>query len=61
MILVSLDAATEPSDLNIPGLGFHQLSGDQRGRYAVSVTGNWRITFDLVNGEICNLDLEDYH
>lgn len=61
MILASLEAASDPSDLNIPGLGFHQLGGDQRGRYAVSVTGNWRITFGWHEGDVTLVDFEDYH
>jgi plasmid maintenance system killer protein len=27
----------------------------------ISVSGNWRLTFNIRQGEICNLDLEDYH
>lgn len=44
-----------------PGWRIHQLTGNRAGTWSLSVSGNWRITFDLVNGEICNLDLEDYH
>jgi toxin HigB-1 len=44
-----------------PGWRIHQLTGDRAGTWSVSVSGNWRVTFDLENGEICNLDLEDYH
>jgi len=32
-----------------PGWRVHQRSG------------NWRLTFDIRQGEICNLDLEDDH
>jgi hypothetical protein len=34
-----------------------------RGRIVrhIQLKGNWRITFTLDNGEICNLNLEDYH
>ncbi len=35
MILDRLDAAIAPEDLNLPGLGFHRLSGTSKGRYAV--------------------------
>jgi hypothetical protein len=28
---------------------------------SVSVNRNWRLTFDIRQGEIRNLDLEDYH
>ncbi|MSP83516.1 MAG: plasmid maintenance system killer [Alphaproteobacteria bacterium] len=44
-----------------PGWRVHQLSGDRAGTWSLSVSGNWRITFDLKDGEIHNLDLEDYH
>jgi hypothetical protein len=30
-------------------------------RGAFSVSGNWRITFEIDNDEIHSLDLEDYH
>ena len=45
----------------LPGWRIHQLSGDRRGTWSISVSGNWRITFDVENSEIHNLDLEDYH
>lgn len=44
-----------------PGWRIHQLSGDRRGTWSISVTGNWRLTFRLEDGDILNLDLEDYH
>jgi proteic killer suppression protein len=44
-----------------PGWRIHQLAGDRRGTWSISVSGNWRITFDLEGDEILNLDLEDYH
>jgi proteic killer suppression protein len=44
-----------------PGWRIHQLSGDRAGTWSISVSGNWRITFDIDKREICNLDLEDYH
>jgi toxin HigB-1 len=44
-----------------PGWRIHQLTGDRAGTWSISVSGNWRITFTLDNGEICNLSLEDYH
>ena len=44
-----------------PGWRVHQLVGDRAGTWSLSVSGNWRITFDMDGGEITNLDLEDYH
>jgi toxin HigB-1 len=39
----------------------HQLSGDRADTWSISVSGNWRITFDLEHGEVRNLNLEDDH
>jgi proteic killer suppression protein len=44
-ILRALDDASRPEDMNLPGFRFHALRGDQKGRYAVDASGNWRITF----------------
>lgn len=44
-----------------PGWRIHQLVGDRAGTWSISVSGNWRITFEIENGEVTNLDLEDYH
>jgi proteic killer suppression protein len=44
-----------------PGWRVHQLKGDRAGTWSVSVSGNRRLTFDVVGGDICNLNLEDYH
>ena len=44
-----------------PGWRLHRLRGDRSGAWSISVSGNWRITFELRNDEIWNLDLEDYH
>jgi len=44
-----------------PSWRIHQLAGDRRGTWSISVSGNWRITFDVGRNEIANLDLEDYH
>jgi proteic killer suppression protein len=37
------------------------LTGDRAGTWSISVSGNWRITFEIDNDEIRSLDLEDYH
>lgn len=43
-------------------LRLHPLKGDQRGRWAVDVSGNWRLTFSVnAEGEFDDLDYEDYH
>lgn len=45
-----------------PNFGFHPLTGDRKGTYALTVTRNWRMTFTKVAEDtIGDLDLEDYH
>lgn len=44
-----------------PGWRVHQLAGDRAGTWSISVSGNWRITFEVKDNEILHLDLEDYH
>jgi len=44
-----------------PGWRVHRLSGDRHGEWSVSVSGNWRITFEEREGGIERLNLEDYH
>jgi toxin HigB-1 len=44
-----------------PGWRVHQLQGDRAGTWSISVSGNWRLTFDIRQNEIRDLDLEDYH
>ena len=43
------------------GWRVHRLSGDRRNEWSVSVSGNWRITFEEIDGVIVRLNLEDYH
>ena len=61
-ILTALIAVDNLDDLlALPGWRLHPLTGDRRGTWSISVTGNWRLTFELEGDEILNLDLEDYH
>ena len=61
MILDRLDAATAPTQMDAPGLRFHALAGYMKGRYAVTVSANWRITFAWSGDDAIEVDLEDYH
>ena len=63
LILGLLHGATHAGVMNAPGLGFHPLKGDQKGRYAAKVNANWRVTFGWNQKErdAIDLDLEDYH
>ncbi|MGQ0673955.1 MAG: type II toxin-antitoxin system RelE/ParE family toxin [Hyphomicrobium sp.] len=61
--LTALNAARTPSDLDLPGFGFHRLTGNLAGRYALKVSRNWRITFgwDEDLPDAVDIDYEDYH
>ena len=61
LILGRLSAVTSPRDMALPGLKLHQLGGDRKGTWAVSVSGNWRITFQFVGKDAEGVDYEDYH
>jgi len=56
IVAADMDAVRGP-----PGWKIHQLKGDRAGTWSISVSGNWRITFDIKKDEICDLNLEDYH
>lgn len=61
-VLTALIAAPDMRALHgPPGWRIHQLTGDRAGTWSISVSGNWRLTFALRQGEVCELDLEDYH
>jgi toxin HigB-1 len=60
-ILDRLDVAERPEEMNIPGYKFHGLKGDRKGTYAVSASGNLRVTFRMDKGDAFDVNLEDYH
>lgn len=60
-ILLALNAARSPEQMNVPGLRFHPLKGEDKGRYAVDASGNWRVTFAWDGEDAVDVDLEDYH
>ncbi len=61
LVLDALDAATKPSDLNMPGFSFHRLRDHRPTRYSVHVNGPWCITFEFKDGEADRVSLEQYH
>lgn len=60
-ILALLETAETLEDMDLPGLGLHPLKGNRKGTWAVSVSGNWRITFKIQDGDIFDINYEDYH
>jgi toxin HigB-1 len=60
-VLSLLDAAIAPDQMNIPGLKFHAVKGEDKCRLSVWKTGNYRITFAWSGEDAIDLDLEDHH
>ena len=59
--LTALDSAQTIDDMEIPGFRLHPLKGELAGRWAITVNGNWRVTFEFREGNAYVLDYEDYH
>ena len=56
-ILAALDLCRGLEGMNLPGFRLHPLK-----RYwAVSVSGNWRVTFRFEDGRAVEVDYVDYH
>jgi toxin HigB-1 len=60
-ILALLETAETIDDMDLPGLYLHNLKGKRKGVLSVKVTRNWRVTFNAENGDISDVDYEDYH
>jgi len=60
-ILFAIDAASSTLDLMIPGFDTHELGGNRMGTWAISLTGNYRITFAPEGADMKDVNLEDYH
>ncbi|MBM2830355.1 MAG: peptidase [Gammaproteobacteria bacterium] len=61
LILAQLNQARSVKDMDIPTLRLHQLKGQRKGIWAVTVQANWRITFRFVEGDAEIVSYEDYH
>lgn len=59
--LAQLNQALAPQDMNLPGWRLHPLSGGLDGHWAVTVSGNWRLTFRFDDGDAILVDYQDYH
>ncbi len=61
MQLATLDTAQTIDDMDIPGYRLHQLTGDRKGIWSITVNANWRLTFEFTDGNVYVLNYEDYH
>jgi proteic killer suppression protein len=63
LILDAIDGAIGVGDLR-GARGFHALQGPRAGSFAMSVSGNRRLTFRFehgTTGDVLEVDFEDYH
>ena len=63
-MLAFLDGMGDAEELwGLPAWKAHRLTGDRKGTWSLSVTGNLRLTFriDAAGLEIRDMNLEDYH
>ena len=61
-MLTFLQDMQNPEKLRVfPLWKAHQLTGDRKGVWSLNVTRNWRLTFQIRDGEISDVDFEDYH
>ena len=61
MQLTAIDTAQVIEDIDLPGFQLHGLKGNRDGIWSISVNGNWRITFEFIDGNAFILNYEDYH
>jgi proteic killer suppression protein len=61
LILALLETAESIEDMDLPGLNPHELKGKRKGTWSVKVSGNWRVTFRLEQGDAFEVNYEDYH
>jgi proteic killer suppression protein len=62
-MLAYISVVQSVEELKIPpNYGAHELTGDRKGTWSLTVTKNWRMTFRVnSDGNVEDLDLEDYH
>ena len=60
-ILALLETSENIDDVDLPGLNLHKLKGRRKNTLAVTVSGNWWVAFTLKNGDVLEVNYEDYH
>ncbi len=60
-ILALLETAETIDDMDLAGLNLHELKGERKGTWPVKVSGNWRVTFKMKQGDVIDVNYEDYH
>ena len=47
--------------MDLPGFRLHALKEERIGIGSISVSGNWRVTFEFIEGDVYGVNYEDYH
>jgi len=61
MQLAALDTAQTIEDMDMPGFRLHPLKGERIGIWSITISGNWRVTFEFIDGHAYIVNYEDYH
>lgn len=60
-VLMILNRAKEPANVNIPGWRLHPLKGELEGFWSITVNANWHIIFRFRETDVELVDYLDYH
>ena len=60
-ILTFLEKAINAADMDMPTLNLHELKGQRKGDWSVTVQANWRVTFRFIENGVELVNYEDYH
>ena len=60
-LLALLETSEILEDMDLPSLNLHELKGKRKGTWSVTVSGNWRVTFKIQEGDAFDVNYEDYH
>jgi proteic killer suppression protein len=61
MQLIALDSAQSIEDLDIPGYRLHELRGNRKGIWSITVKSHGRVSFECTDGNASIINNEEYH
>jgi len=57
-----IDSADAIADLKIPPSNvLHELGGNRKGEFSISINDQWRICFRFTDGDAFEVEITDYH
>jgi toxin HigB-1 len=62
MRLIQLNAATRLDDLRLPPSKLLEtLKCDRKGQWSIRINNQWRVCFCFENGDVYDVEIDDYH